>query len=450
MRTPKSKINPKNEGRSNCSRPVGFGIRLSAFFRNSEFGIRIFSGVVLLLGAVVLTGCTSLSSRVVTDPAPAVARLKAGASLKQEVDLLAQPLVDSGEVMGLAVGTVTPSGGPQVFGYGRTGLTNNPVLPDGKTIFQIGSLSKLFVASLLAVLVEEGTLRYEDTVRDILPPEVKINPETGKLTLYELVTHTGGLPREPVCLAQLSDFIRFLFTGHNLYTYIDKRRLYLYLRNGHPKPNPERLSLYSNFGVGMLAHLIEVKTGRSFPELLEEKICRPLNLRDTGFVLNAEQQRRLAKGHAGDQPRFLRRQTPLKPWDMGEIMRASGAMYSTPDDMLVFVQSHLGLRHLPLDRILSTTQRVQCQAPDEPVAFGWRVNEFEAGRVKITYIHGMVAGYTAYMGMDTERGVAVVVLSNTFNWNEKVGHNLMLRLSEALDPKDADKSIPSPRANLAP
>ena len=54
-----------------------------------------------------------------------------------------------------------------------------------------------------------------------------------------------------------------------------------------------------------------------------------------------------------------------------------------------------------------------------------------SGRLAVTYVHGMVSGYSAYMGMDTDHGIAVIVLSNSFNWDDKVGHNLVIRLSEA-------------------
>ena len=70
----------------------------------------------------------------------------------------------------------------------------------------------------------------------------------------------------------------------------------------------------SNIGFGLLAHLIEVKTGRPYDELLEEKICGPLRLRDTTFVLNEEQRKRLAIGHVGGRPRFMRRGHPMEPW----------------------------------------------------------------------------------------------------------------------------------------
>jgi CubicO group peptidase (beta-lactamase class C family) len=389
-------------------------------------------GVLLLCIALLTTSCkTTFSSRRVSDPLPAVARLQAGASIQEEVDQLARPLIQSGEVYGMTVGVLTPDGVTRTYGYGKTGWAGDDRPPRADTVFQIGSVSKLFVASVLALLVEEGKMHYGDTVRSILPPEVQVRKDIGELTLYELVTHTAGLPRQPSCPSQLRDFIAYLFTGHNLYGYIDKEYLYWYLRHHHLKSRERRGYVYSNIGAGLLAHLIEVKTGRSIPELVQEKICGPLNMRDTVYALDAEQQKRLAVGHVGDQPKFMRRQVPLAAWDMGAILHPVGGLYSTAADLLIFAGANLGLRHHPLEPLLASTHQVQIKTPAEDVAFGWLVNYFDGGRSVVMYKHGMVSGYNAYVGMDPDTRVAVVVLCNTFNWNEKIGHNLVLRLSGA-------------------
>lgn len=387
----------------------------------------------LLMGILFLaSGCRTFSTRVVSEPSAAVARLQAGGSISNEVDRLARPLIDSGELYGMVVGVLTPDGKTSAFGYGRTGTPGDEHPPDGDTIFQIGSVSKLFITALLAVLVEEGALRYEDTVRSILPPEVRLNEEAGKLTLYELATNTGGLPRQPFCLSQAWDFGAFLLTGRNLYAYLDKSYLYFYLDWKHIKPKAKREYVYSNIGFGLLTHLMEVKTGRPFSELLEENITRPLHLRDTTFVLNEEQKSRLAIGHAGGQPRFMRRGHPINPWDMGEIMRPSGCLYSTVNDLMIFAKASLGMLDHPLAPALASTQRIQLSRPTEDVALGWLINYVGQDRLKVTYKQGVVAGYSSYIGMDRDSHIAVVALNNTFSWDEKIGHNLVLRLSKGL------------------
>ncbi len=382
--------------------------------------------VISLLGVAVLAnGCTGYTNRQMLNPAPAVARLRAGGDLKAEVDCLAQPLVTRREVFNLAVGVLTPDGVVHNYSYGRAPL------PAPDTIFEIGSLTKVFVASLAALLVEEGQLRYDDTVRDILPPDVKVSADVGRLTVYQLVTHTSGLPRQPNNLTQMRYFMDFVFAGRNPYGYISRRYLFGYLRDCRLEQAPEPAYFYSSLGYGLLGQLIEIKTGRSIPELVEEKICRPLNLRDTCFALTASQRERLAIGHVGDQPKFIRRNRPMRDWSQGEVMWASGGMYSTVNDLMTFARSNLGLLGQPLDARLAATHPVQIKTPREDVTIGWVVNHYPDWDTSIHYMNGVFAGYSAYLGMDLRKRVAVVVLTSNFNWTDKIGHNLVLRLAAA-------------------
>ncbi len=119
---------------------------------------------------------------------------------------------------------------------------------------------------------------------------------------------------------------------------------------------------------------------------------------------------------------------------MGEIMRPVGCLYSTVNDLMVFAKANLGMLGHPLEAVLASTQRVQLSRPTEEVALGWLVNYLGDDRLKVTYKQGVVAGYSGYIGMDAEARVAVVVLYNTFSWDEKIGHNLILRLARGLPP----------------
>jgi CubicO group peptidase (beta-lactamase class C family) len=163
-------------------------------------------------------------------------------------------------------------------------------------------------------------------------------------------------------------------------------------------------------------------------------------MKDTAFYLNAGQQKRQAVGHVGDQPKFIQRNTPMPSWDMGEIMRATGGLYSTVNDLLIFARANLGLLHLPLERRLAETHQVQLKTPDEDVALGWLVNYYDDGRVTLLYKHGMVSGYNGYIGLNVEKHIAVVVLTSNFNWTDKIGHNLLLRLSEGLPARPPELS----------
>src|SRR3954463_9888717 len=114
----------------------------------------LFATTLLSTFAILGVSCKGYTSRQITDPAPAITRLRAGGELKSEVDRLAEPLIASHEVHDIAVGVLTSDGALHSFNYGGAPL------PGPNTIFEIGSVTKAFVAGVLAILVEEGQLHY--------------------------------------------------------------------------------------------------------------------------------------------------------------------------------------------------------------------------------------------------------------------------------------------------
>jgi CubicO group peptidase (beta-lactamase class C family) len=356
--------------------------------------------------------------------------LRAGGSIHAEVDALVNPLLARDEVLGVVVGVVTPDGATQRFGYGRTGRAGDTNAPGTNALFQIGSVSKLFVETLLVQLEAEGKLHDDDTVRSILPTNLVVGLEVGRLTLHQLATHTGGLPREPITLTQLRSFMVYLMTGHNLYAHLTVPYLQKYLRYARPQAKKPPEFVYSNIGAGLLGYLIAVKIGRPTTDLIEEKICRPLHMNDSVFSLDPEQQSRLTVGHVGNQACWKFPNTPIAPWDMGDLMSPVTGMYSSVDDLLIFAKANLGLLHQPLEPFLASTHQVQIETSRYGEALGWIVQRFDHGRT-ITFKDGVLSGYCGYIGLDTDTRVAVVVLSNKFSWDDKIGMNLLLRISSA-------------------
>ena len=397
-------------------------IELRRFAAAGSAGLLIFLG---LAG----TGCRITATRQVSDPAPAVIRLKTGGSIKAEADALVKPLLASGEVFGMVVGIVTPDGATHCFGYGQTGRPGDFAPPTGDDLFQIGSLSKLFAETLLVRLVEENQLRYENTVSGILPTNILVSPEAGRLTLYDLTTHTSGLPREPFTRSQLVSLFSYFLHGKNLYAHLTIPYLLDYLRDCHPHPKEPREYVYSNFGAGLLTYLISEKTGQSAEELILKKICRPLGMTNSIFFHHAGPTNRLAVGHVGGQACWNSANHPLAPWDMGDLLRPISGMNSSVNDLLIFAKANLGLIPTPLFSALAQTHQVRINTSRGGEALGWIVSKYD-GRT-ITFKDGVMSGYCSYIGLDLDAHVAVVVLANKFNWDEKVGMNLLLRLASA-------------------
>ena len=382
--------------------------------------------ILLLTSALGACGGT-LSEQILEDPSPAVTRLRDGASIDEEIDRLVLPLISSGEAVGGSIGILMANGRVRTYGFGRANdPSSSDKRPAGNTIYGVGSVSKVMVATLLALLVHEGNLRYEDTVADILPPGTALSEDVRSVTLRELATHTGGLPREPWNFTHVSYFISFLFTGENFYRYIDQRWMYEYLRTCQITPKKQRTFAYSNLGFGILAHLIEVKMGRPYPQLVREKIFAPLGMNDTTYQLSAEQRQRLATGHVGDQPYFKSRDSRIDAWQMGDIMAPSGGLYTTANDMILFAKASLGLL-APAGNPLAPLRGKL--ADREAELLGWEFPGSPQQSTDIIFKHGMTVGYSAFIGLNPQADIATIVLQNTFDWKDKIGLNALARLS---------------------
>jgi len=389
-----------------------------------------YKSTAIITACLLIPACGPFSSRIAYDPKPSIDQLKNGhTTIENEVDKLATPLIRSGESPALAIGVLLPNGTSRVFGYGNTKDLEESSVPDQTSIFQVGSISKLFVSTALDILVQEGKISYNDKIKDILPKNTPLSEDIANITVYELATHTSGLPREPITFKQFCYFIRYEITGNNLYSYMDKRWIYKYLKSCKTRKNHHKY-IYSNIGYGLLAHLIEIKTGKPFSILAKEKIFLPLDMKDTTFSLSNEQYSRLVTGHAGDQPFFMRRNTPIKPWDMGEIMSPTGGIYSTVEDLLKFIKYLFKAENTSLAQAITQTLIPISNIENGDIAgLGWDITENNISHVKIIYKHGMASGYNAYIGLNISNKSGAVVLSNAFNWSDKIGENILLRLA---------------------
>jgi CubicO group peptidase (beta-lactamase class C family) len=383
---------------------------------------------------VLLSACGTLSA-VVVDPVDLEPKAySVSENLQAEVDSLVKPLIVQGQTPGMVVGVLLPDGRAQFFGYGTIDASTTAT-PDAQTLFAIGSLSKGFLGGMTELLVDEGVLSWDQTLAELLPPETRLSEDARRITLLQLATHTSGLPRQVFNTTTFQQFLGYLFTGESFYRQFDRKFILDYLAGfeADAEPGPK----YSNIGYGLIGHILELHTGLSVDELLQRKLVEPLGLKCTGYApekLPCAHSR--ARGHAGDQPKFIRRGEHVPDWQFTRFMRGSAGLYSNASDLLSFARAHLqksvqgpGQEHTGrLNAALADALQVRFQRPREAAAVAWVADDIAGQR--ITYQIGIVAGYTSYIGVDAERGTAVVVLQNSFNWGNSVGHKLLLRLAQ--------------------
>jgi CubicO group peptidase (beta-lactamase class C family) len=375
---------------------------------------------------LLLSACGTLSA-VVVDPIDLEPKAySVSDNLQLEVDSLVKPLIAQGQTPGMVVGVLLPDGRTQFFGYGTIDGASTAT-PDAQTLFAIGSLSKGFLAALTELLVDDGVLAWDQTLAELLPAATPLSADARKITLLQLATHTSGLPRQVFNTTTLQQFVGYLFTGESFYRQFDHQFILDYLADFEADvgSGPK----YSNIGYGLIGYILELHSGLSVDELLQRKLIKPLGLKCTGYApenLLCVDGR--ARGHAGDQPKFIRRGEHVPDWQFTRFMRGSAGLYSNASDLLTFARAHLQKPTTRLNAALADALQVRFERPKEAAAVAWVADDIAGQR--ITYQIGIVAGYTSYIGIDSERKTAVVVLQNSFNWGNSVGHKLLLRLAQ--------------------
>jgi serine-type D-Ala-D-Ala carboxypeptidase/endopeptidase len=362
------------------------------------------------LAILLLTAVPSAPAAPTTSPSTAPATRPAPVP-RADVDALVQPLIDGEWCPGVVVGWVTPEES-HVYGYGRFSAKDGR-RPDGRTVFEIGSITKVFTSLLLANEVNAGRMSLDDPVQKYLPDSVKM-PRKGDrpITLQDLATHTSGLPRMPNNFHPKDP--------SNPYADYTVDRLYEFLNACRPARAPGEAYEYSNVGVGLLGHVITREAGQDYQTLLRERITRPLGMIDTRVTLDDDLRRRLPPGHDADG-------APQPNWDLAALVGAGG-IRSTADDLLRFASAQLGLGHVDGDlaaAIALTHVHRTKGIPNADLGLAWH---FQDGRI-LTH-SGQTGGYHSTLMIDPQNRTAVVVLTNAgTGMIDEIGKALMERLA---------------------
>jgi len=331
--------------------------------------------------------------------------------LRAKIDPLAQRLLADRAAVGFVVG-IYRRGETQVIGYGET-KKGDGVTPDGNTVYEIGSITKTFTAVLLADMVQRGAMKLDAPVQTYLPDGVTLGVNGEPITLTHLATHTSGLSRDPENMVPADPRNPFAdYTLKQLYRILTARPL-----------RPPGEYLYSNFGMGLLGHVITLQANKGYEELLLERVCLPLDMRDTRPNPTASMLERLA-------PPYDDRLWPSKGFDLPTLAGAGG-IRSTVNDMLKYVRANLVKDDTPLSRAIWLTHRRHYTMKNgSGYGLAWRMST--TGK---TLSHGgTTGGYRAFVGVVPGENTGVIVLSNTHNVRVLMFGNQVLRVAVGLSP----------------
>jgi serine-type D-Ala-D-Ala carboxypeptidase/endopeptidase len=341
----------------------------------------------LVLGAVV-AGWSGLPAQAQT---PTMA---SPAEIQHTLDAFTSDIHGSGVIAGIIEG-----GTVSVYRSGDFGPGQPPL--DDRTMFQIGSLTKTFTATLLASMVVDGQVKLDEAVQNVAPSGVRIPSYHGQqITFANLAEHNSGIPRLPGNLPPGTADPYASYTPAMFEQFLSG-----YTLTRAPGAQYE----YSNAGAGLLGDALGWSAGQAYDQLLSARVLEPLALTDTTMTLTPDQRVRLAPGlTAGGAA------TP--PWTFGELA-AAGGLYSDMHDMLAYLRANLNAPSGPLGAAMAMAQtpRATDDSPHGETKTGliWIVNVGNGN----TFMNGETGGYHSFLLLNRSSGSGIVVLANVADTN---------------------------------
>src|SRR5437762_10192867 len=299
--------------------------------------------------------------------------------------------------LGIVVGTISWEGRKIISAGERR--SDDPRPPDGDTVFEIGSATKVFTALLLAEMAEKNEVGLNEPIAKYLPAGFKVPAGNGQMiSLLDLATHTSGLPFMPNESPISNDSAAAKYSTDDLRRFVASSEL----RSGVGEKWE-----YSNIGYWLLSEALAGRGGLDYESLLWKRVITPLGLRNTAFALSPKMKTNLAAGHNA----VLQPSSPISTLPIYSIMPAAGGLYSTANDLLKLLAVAMAYEHSPLDgamRLTWNTRRPMSHGFEQ--ALGWTIIR-EQNSLLIVH-DGGTFGYATSIAWDPVRRVGVVVLSN--------------------------------------
>lgn len=264
---------------------------------------------------------------------------------------------------------------------------------DQNTLFEIASITKVFTSLVMVDLWKDNKLSFDDPVEKYLPQDVVVPKQNGKsITLFQLSTHSSGLPRDPDNLDQ--------------YVKYGKPEFHEFLARCKLESNPGTKYSYSNAGYRLLGEALEFALQESYEPALIKRILTPLHLDDTRIVLPEDKIPRLAQGRSEDG-----KKVPNAPTSGGP----GGGLKSSAEDMLRFLDACIE----PVNETPGSIRASECIAEsckhrfrinsNESSCLGWLRNNKQDSYNK----YGLMHGFSTCIEFSPKDRIGIAVLSST-------------------------------------
>lgn len=342
--------------------------------------------------------------------------------------ILASRIDAQKQAVGIVAGIVDAHG-RRIVSYGAFDTADaRPVNAD--TIFEIGSMTKVFTSLAMMDMVRRGEIALTDPISKYLPAVVKVPERNGrKITFADLSTQSSGLPRLPSNLKPKS--------LSNPYADYTVEQLYEFLSGYQLTRDIGEKYEYSNLGVGLLGHTLALAGHTDYETLVRSRILKPLEMTSTAITLTPEMKARLAPGHNANLKL-------VSNWDLPTLAGA-GALRSTAADMLNFLSACAGLTPSPLSAPMASMVAIHkpTGVAGLDIAYAWHMLMRKGD--PIIWHNGGTGGYQSFMGYDPKAKLAVVVLSNasTSMGIDDIGRHLLDQELPLTPPPQPHTEVPA-------
>lgn len=293
------------------------------------------------------------------------------------------------------------------FNYGNTEVKTGKSVNE-HTVYEIGSISKVFTTILLADEVLKGNMKLDDPISNYLPKTVSVPQYNGKqITLKDLATHTSGLPRMPDNFEPADYSNPFAdYTVELLYDFLSSYELQRAIGTQYE---------YSNLGMGLLGHILELHTGKTYEVLIKNRITEPLGMTMTGIAFTDAMKANLALGHNEQLD-------VVSSWDINTLAGA-GAIRSSTSDMVKFIKANIDTNDIELNKAMKLSHNIAFtdESKNFNIALAWHFGNNNS----ITWHNGGTGGYRAFAGFLNGANRGVVVLTNSVSSVDAIGMKLL-------------------------
>ncbi|MGC9324852.1 MAG: serine hydrolase domain-containing protein [Desulfomonilia bacterium] len=386
---------------------------------------------ILVVSALLAWGCASLPAR------PDFTRTDS-TDITRYLSTYIEKSMKTNDIVGLSIALVDVQELLWARGFGYADKENN-VPATKNTVYRVGSISKLFTATAVMKLAQEGKVDIDAPLVTYVP-EFSMRtryPNSSAITPRHIMTHHSGLP---------TDYLNGMFarSPERLEGLVSR------LHDEYTAFPPGYVFCYSNIAVSILGLLVETASKREFSSYMHEELLHPLGMSRSSFTRSGDASGLLARSYAeGDvQEQFLLRDMP------------AGSLYSSVADMsrfisMVFAEGSSAGTQILQPETLEEMLRVQTtDTPldaDTKIGLNWLIQEKEGMGTIVGHSGGVVSFHSHLYAVPGEK-IAVIVMTNCVEGAHASGEICMEALESLHELKSGEKipekQEPDPEANI--